>query len=270
MNKILLIGCGHMGSALLNSWVAKTKNSFLVVDPLKYKGLNKKFTKKIKFYKSIETIKDLNKVQIVIFAIKPQIVKNALKDFKNLNFNKKVIYVSIVAGKKINFYNQFIPNPNQFIRAMPNMPALINEGMSCLVANKNVTKKNKKKIDDLFLKVGKTLWLKNELDINKVTAISGSGPGYIFLFIDAFIKASKLLDLNDESTKKLIYQTFLGTIHLLINQKKDASVLAKEIAVQGGTTEAGLSKFMKNKMLHKVFEEVIKASFNKANELGKK
>jgi pyrroline-5-carboxylate reductase len=271
MNKILLIGCGHMGSALLKSWTSQTKNFFFITDPINYKKINNQYkdNAKVKAFSSIDKIEKIFLFDIIIFAVQPQILKNILEDIMNYKFNKKTIFVSIVAGKKINFFNKFLKQSNQFIRVMPNMPAMINEGMSCLVCNKNVLSKNKNKIENLFSNVGKTLWLKNELEINKVTAISGSGPGYIFLFIDAFEKAALQLGLGKVETKILIHQTFLGSIKLLLKDKSSAESLAKNIAVKGGTTEAGLKEFTKNDILYQKFKKVIKSAYLRANQLGK-
>ena len=90
-----------------------------------------------------------------------------------------------MAGKKIIFLNKLLPNIKQIVRVMPNMPALIGEGVSCLVSNKFVTKINKNKITNLFNQVGTIVWFNKEKDIDIATAISGSGPGYIFYLIDA-------------------------------------------------------------------------------------
>ncbi|SVD33739.1 uncharacterized protein METZ01_LOCUS386593, partial [marine metagenome] len=260
MNKILLIGCGHMGSALLKAWCSKTNYSFDVIDPVQHQNINRNFNKKVKAYKTIVEIKSITLFDIIIFAIKPQIAEQVLKNFKKTKFKKKTVFVSIVAGKKINFYNKFLPKSNQFVRVMPNMPAMINEGMSCLFANKNVSLINKNKVGSLFSKIGKILWLTNELAMNKVTAISGSGPGYIFLFIDAFEKAALQLGLGKKHTKLLVHQTFLGSVHLLFTEKETAEELAKNIAIKGGTTEAALNQFNNNKILHKTFNKVIKAA----------
>ena len=121
----------------------------------------------------------------------------------------------------------------------------------------------------MFLKVGESLWLKKEHDIDKVTAISGSGPGYVFLFIDAFEKAAAKLGLQNNATKKLVHQTLLGSINFFLKNNKSASYLADIIAVKGGTTEAGLNKFKNKKILHATFEKVIKAAHARANKLRK-
>ena len=125
------------------------------------------------------------------------------------------------------------------------------------------------KLKTIFSSCGTCIKAKNEDEIDVATAISGSGPGYIFLVIDAFEKAALNLGLGKKDTKELVHQTFLGSINLLLKEKKDASTLASNIAVKGGTTEAGLNKFKENKILHNTFKKVIKAAFIRANQLGK-
>lgn len=267
--KILLIGCGHMGEALLKAWILNTKDFFTVVDPLQYVKINKSFNKRVKTFSSLENITNIKLFDLIIIAVKPQTALLVIKDMGKYNFNNKTIFLSIVAGKKINFFTKYLPKKNQFIRVMPNMPAMISQGMSCLFANKYLTKKNKVFVDSLFLNIGKTLWLKSELEINKVTAISGSGPGYIFLIIDAFEKAALQLGLSETDTKTLVHQTFLGSINLLLNEEQTALTLSNNIAVKGGTTEAGLNKFKNKKVLHTTFKKVIQAAYKKANQLGK-
>ena len=149
------------------------------------------------------------------------------------------------------------------------MPAIIDQGMSCMVSNRYVSRTNKNKIELLFSKVGLTLWLKKEIEINKVTAISGSGPGYFFLFIDAFEKAALQLGLGKKSTKKLIRQTVSGSVNLLLQEKKSAEELANNIAIKGGTTEAALNILKKNNDFHNKLKKAVKAAFLRANALSK-
>ena len=269
MNNILLIGCGHMGSALLTAWSSKTNNHFFVVDPAQYKNINKRLNKKIHAFKTLNQVRGFLLFDIIIFAVKPQIAKRVLEKFVSLQFKKSAVFISIIAGKKINFFNQFLPLRNQFIRVMPNMPAIIDQGMSCMVSNRYVSRTNKNKIELLFSKVGLTLWLKKEIEINKVTAISGSGPGYFFLFIDAFEKAALQLGLGKKSTKKLIRQTVSGSVNLLLQEKKSAEELANNIAIKGGTTEAALNILKKNNDFHNKLKKAVKAAFLRANALSK-
>ena len=269
MNKILLIGCGRMGSALLTAWSSKTDNKFSVVDPVQYKKINKRLNKRIIAFKTLNQVRNLLLFDVIIFAVKPQIARTVLESFKCHQFNKSAVFISIIAGKKINFFNQFLPLRNQFIRVMPNMPAIIDQGMTCMIANRYVSRLNKNKIELLFSKVGRTLWLKNEIEINKVTAISGSGPGYVFLFIDAFEKASMQLGLGKKNTKKLVHQTVFGSVNLLLQDKKSAEDLANDIAIKGGTTEAALNTLKKNNDFNNKLKKAVKAAFLRANQLGK-
>ena len=270
MNKILLIGCGHMGFALLSSWYKKTSNYFTVIDPKKHKILNKTFKKRVSAFFSMKQIASVKNFDIIIFAIKPQIINEVMQQFVSLKYKKSVLFISVVAGKKISFFNNFLPKKNQFIRVMPNMPAFVEEGMSCLVSNKEVSRQNKNKASVLFNVVGKILWFKHEKELDKVTAISGSGPGYFFLFINFLEKAAAELGFNERILKQLVHQTALGSIRLLVSDNKSAEKLAQNIAIKGGTTEAAIKIFKKDNQLKKIINMAVKAAHKRAIELGNK
>ena len=257
MKNILIIGCGHMGSALLEAWSKESLYNFHVIDPLRYNKINSKFkSSKIKCYKNINYIKNTKIFDIILVAITPQIAYESLKDYKLLKFKKTCLLVSIVAGKKISFFKQFFP-------------ALVMEGVSCMVANNLVSKVNKSKIQKLFSKIGLAIWLKSEKDIDVATAISGSGPGYVFYIIDAIENAANKLKLSKEVNKKIIYQTFLGSLKLQQKTKQSAYKLSKTIAIKGGTTEAGL-KVLKKNNVNKIFFETLLSAYKKARDLGSK
>ena len=269
MNRVLLVGCGHMGSALLNAWMNLKSLSLTVIDPLSYNDLKKKYhKKKITFLDKTPNQSEIQKFDIIIFAIKPQITKNVLSEYCNFEFKKNCLITSIVAGKKISFFKKNIKNAIQIVRVMPNMPALIGEGVSCIVSNKKISKNNKKTINNLFLKVGKTIWLKNEIEIDKATAISGSGPGYVFTLIDAFEKASKQIGFPKNIAREMVLSTILGSVKLMEKTKKEPIDLANSIAVKGGTTEAGIKILQKNKP-HKIMYNTFLAAYKRASKLGK-
>lgn len=267
MKKVLLVGCGHMGSALLRAWISISSIQISVIDPHKYLKIKKKYSNKILIYKSLNEIKNLNYFHIIIFAVKPQIAKSIIDQFQSVN-KINMLFLSVMAGKKINFFEKNLNKSIQIVRAMPNMPAFVNKGMTCLISNKNVSKINKNIAGNLFKNVGKILWLKKEGDIDKVTAISGSGPGYFFLFVEHLLSESLKLGLNLEKVKLLIYQTAIGSIDLLINSNLTPKQLRKSIAIKGGTTEAAINVFEKNKKLKKLIHNAIKAAYNKSKKLG--
>ena len=130
-----------MGTALLSTWHGKTKNSYTIVDPIRYKFLNRKYKKKINCFKNINEINSFLKFDIIILAVKPQVTNSALKILKKLKYKKNVLFLSIIAGKKLLFYKKYLPLNSQIIRIMPNLPASIEKSMSCMYPNKLTTKK---------------------------------------------------------------------------------------------------------------------------------
>ena len=120
MSKVLLIGCGHMGTALVKSWVNLNSYSFTVVDPLNFKQLKNKFnSKKIEILNKAPIQKEIKKFDIIIFAVKPQIADRVLSEYKDFRFKKNSIISSIIAGKKIIFFKNRLKQANQFVRIMP-------------------------------------------------------------------------------------------------------------------------------------------------------
>ena len=268
MKKILLVGCGHMGSALLSPWYKKTLLNFSVIDPYNYKNIKQKYSKKVSVFKTINEIYDINKFDIIIFAIKPQIAREVIEKFNSIS-KKDILFISIIAGKKFSFFDKYLNSKQQIVRVMPNMPVFVKKGMSCLVSNKLTSAKNKKTSKELFDELGKTLWLKKESDLDKVTAISGSGPAYYFLFIEYLESIAKELGFTPLMARQLVYQTALGSIELLLQDKRSAQQLKKTIAIQGGTTEAAISVFEKKSQFKKIIRKAIKAAFNRSIKLGK-
>ena len=268
MKKILLIGCGHMGGALLNSWLIGNKYSLTVVDPIKYKLLNKKFGHLINVKKNINSLEKIFFFNYVIFAVRPVELKNIFHELSNKKFANHTSIISVIAGKKINVFEKNFPNVRNIFRVMPNMPASIGQSMNCIVAKKNVTLSKKRDIIKLFSCSGETLMLEDENQIDMATAISGSGPGFIFNLIDAMEKAAIKLGFTKKTANILVSQTFRGSINLLLKNKISPKTLVSTIATKGGTTEAGL-KVMNKREIHKIFIELTKASFKKAKEQGK-
>ena len=267
MKKILIVGCGHMGSALLDAWYKNTSFKFSIIDPKTHTALKKKYNKRVSIYKSIKEINNVNQFNIIIFAVKPQIVQKVVSQFSSIN-NKKILFLSIVAGKKINFFKEYLIHPHQIVRAMPNMPALVEKGMTCLISNNLTSNKNKIIASNLFKFVGKTFWLNNESDIDKVTAVSGSGPAYFFLFIENIISESIKLGLKKKVAEQLVLQTALGSIDLLLKSKKSAGELKNSIAVKGGTTEAAINIFESKSLFKKIINKALFAAYNRSIKIG--
>ena len=269
MNKILLIGCGHMGGALLDSWLKTKKYNLTVVDPKKYNLLKKKYkNEKIILIKSISDLEKRLKFKFVILAMKPLDFTTALDELYKYELNKNATIISVVAGKKIKTIQSKLTNNKNIFRVMPNMPASISKSMNCIVKGKLVSKSKINEVNQLFSHSGKTIFLNNEDEIDMATAISGSGPGFVFYMIHAFEKAAIKLGFKKKSAKTLVLQTFKGSIDLILENNIPAYELVKTVATKGGTTEAGL-KVMNEKKINKAFIDLTRAAYKKAKQQGK-
>ena len=180
------------GSALLDLWGKNKLYKFTVVDPLKYKIIKGKFKhKRIQSIASVKQIKNTHHFDFVVLAVKPQIIEKVLSEYKFFSFKKTCLLISIIAGKKIIFLQKLLPNIKQIVRVMPNMPALVGEGVSCLVSNNSVSNINKKKVTKLFSQVGITVWLNNERENRYSNSNFWKWSGLCFLFNRCYGKSCK-------------------------------------------------------------------------------
>tara|TARA_Y200000002_G_scaffold287895_1_gene242032 strand:- start:965 stop:1747 length:783 start_codon:yes stop_codon:yes gene_type:complete len=258
-----------MGGSLITGWSNFKNYTISVIDKKKYPILKKRNkNKNIKFFKSINNINDQNNFDYIIFATRPLELKNVFKELKNINFNKKTIAISVIAGKKTETFKNNLLNINKIVRVMPNMPALIGEGVHCIYTSKSINKKEIKEIDKLFSLSGKTLFFNSEIFIDKATAVSGSGPGFIFQLIDIMEKSAINLGFSKNKAKILINETFRGSLNLLNSNNISAEKMVETIATKGGTTEAGIKKMKINK-IDKIFDQVFNAAYIRAKQQGK-
>ena len=269
MKKILLVGCGHMGEALLTSWLKSNNYHIGIIDPIKYRYLKNKYkSKHIQIAKSFSNLNKFFDVDFIIFAVKPFDLKKVLVDFSDAKFKESTTVISVIAGKRIKEFENKLKKIKYFFRVMPNLPASIGESMNCITSNKNMSNFRKNQVLKIFNYSGRTLYLKDENEIDMATAISGSGPGYVFNLIDAMEKAAIELGFNKYIARTLVLQTFKGSVNLIFNSKMSAKDMVNSVATKGGTTEAGLKVMNKNN-LHKLFLQLTSEAFKKAKEQGK-
>ena len=267
MFKILLVGSGHMGKSLLKGWLNSKIKNISIIDPKV--GKNKKKLFKLDLYDSLNKLKNIDSFNVIFFAVKPQIVDKVLKNYKTLNLRNKLI-ISIIAGKDIKYFEKNFGSKTSIIRTMPNLPASISKGITCLYGNQNVSLKQKKFALKLFNSVGKTFWVKNESFINKFTAISGSGPAYYYFFIENLTSAAKKIGIDKKLAYEISKETAIGSIDLLRQSEDNAETLRKNIAVKGGTTEAAINSFRKNDNMKKIVFSGVNSAYKRAIKLGKK
>ena len=202
---------------------------------------------------------------IVILAVKPQDFKELAQSLKKV-VNTDCVILSIMAGTEISFIQSQL-NHSFIVRAMPNLPVEISMGMTAFTASKDLTHDKIMLVENLLSTTGRTLYLKEEKQLNAVTALSGSGPAYFFYFMKYLVDAGVQMGLDEHVSNILAKQTMLGAFHLINNGQKTLDEYIISVASKGGTTEAALKTFNDNNMGETIIKALINAE-NRAEELS--
>ena len=181
---------------------------------------------------------------IIILAVKPQVLRHVCRDIAPLVQQRQPLILSVAAGIRSETIGQWLDCTAPIIRIMPNTPALIGLGMSGLFANPVCRHEHKTRAEHIMQTVGKTVWLDNESDIDTVTAISGSGPAYFFLFIEGLVAAAQQQGLDHKVAQQLALQTALGAASMAAQSDVDPAELRRRVTSPGGTTERAIETFL--------------------------
>ena len=261
---ILLIGCGKMGSSLLEGLV-KSENfdgTVDIIEPALKDSLKEEFRKsKVNFYSDIKENKDTIAYDLIIVATKPNIYKEIFNDLKNnLIINDKTLIVSILAGIRINKIEEIVGSV-PIIRAMPNIAASVLEGMTALIGNKKITNKDILNIDLIFELIGEKIWLENEIQMDSFTAISGSGPAYFFFFTECLKNIAIEEGFTEDIANKISKQIIIGSGKLVKDSGIDPKELRENVTSPNGTTEAALKILIGNEtgLLDKLRQAILEA-----------
>ena len=179
--------------------------------------------------------------EVLVLAVKPQQMKEALAPAAGQLAGQLVI--SIAAGLRLADIGRWLGGNCRLVRAMPNTPALIGAGVTGLYADIDVDREARDSVDKILRAVGRTLWVENEALMDAVTAVSGSGPAYVFYFIEALQGAGLALGLQPETARLLAIETFLGAAQLAATSEDPVGVLRERVTSKGGTTAAALAAF---------------------------
>ena len=262
--KILLIGCGKMGSSLLEG-IVKSDNFDGMVDVIEpdiQDFLKEDFKKrKVNFYSDIKEKKDTLDYDLIIVATKPNIYEEIFEGLKNnLIINNQTLIISILAGIKISKIEEILGSV-PIIRAMPNIAASVLEGMTALIGNKEITHKDIINVDLIFELVGEKVWLENETQMDSFTAISGSGPAYFFFFTECLKNIAIEEGFTEDVSNKISQQIIVGSGKLVKDSGIDPKELRENVTSPNGTTEAGLKTLLDNEtgLLNKLRQAIIEA-----------
>jgi pyrroline-5-carboxylate reductase len=264
-----IIGCGNMGEAILAQCKKARIFDFIAFekDTARANFIHKKY--RIPVAKDISNL--VLKSDIVLIAVKPQDIESVLDEINTAQVQWKkqgVLIISIAAGIMTRFIEDKLGNGTKVVRAMPNLPAVIGKGITALVKGQFAKDKDLKTAKKIFASVGETLCVANEEWIDAVTAISGSGPAYIFYIVGAFARAGVKLGLDEKSANYLIRHTILGAMDLLKVHVYDTNALIAKVKSKGGTTEAALKVFDEENLLQ-IIENGIKAARDRARDLSR-
>jgi len=206
----------------------------------------------------------LRDAEVVVLAIKPQQAREAVAGI--VPFMAAPVVVSIVAGIQGRTLSRWLGH-QRVVRAMPNTPALIRAGITGAVAQPDVSKSQHDKADRILRSVGEVLWLEDESLLDPVTAVSGSGPAYVFYFIEALQEAAREMGFNAEQARKLAVETFVGAARLAQQSDQPVAVLRERVTSKGGTTAAALARFERDDVRSRIVEAV-RAARDRAAEMG--
>ena len=259
---LLLIGAGRMGGALLKGWRANGVKSIIVVEP-KPSAEVKKLAKAKAITLLAAPSQVAAKIDTCIVAIKPQILKGEAPALAAIA--RKSLMISIAAGTSIAGLQKAWGKKARIVRAMPNTPGAIGRGITGLYAAKSVTASDRKTADALLSALGQTLWVKSEVLIDSVTALSGSGPAYVFHLVEAMTEAGIAIGLSKVEAEKLARATVAGAGALLDADKTSAADLRIAVTSPGGTTEAALKVLMPE--LPGLMTRALSAAKKRAEEL---
>ena len=270
--KILLIGCGKMGSSLLEGIVKSDNFDGMVdvIEPVIQDSFKEDFKEsKVNFYSDIRENKDAINYDLIIIATKPNIYEEIFNGLKNnLTNNDKTLIVSILAGIRISKIEEIVGSI-PIIRAMPNIAASVLEGMTALIGNKKITHEDILNADLIFELIGEKMWLKNEAQMDSFTAISGSGPAYFFFFTECLKNIAIEEGFTEDEANKISQQIIIGSGKLVKDSGIDPRELRENVTSPNGTTEAGLKVLADNKMglLDKLKQAIMEAK-NRSIEIS--
>jgi len=262
IKNIGIVGGGNMGEAVVAGIYDHFQMNVCELDKIKSRRLKKRYKVKIVDLRTL-----ILGSEVIILAVKPQVFESVLVEIKPFIDKKKVV-ISIAAGITSEFIEKNLGEGVKVVRTMPNLPAQIGQGITAICRGKFATKTDIYWTKRILSSVGKVEVVPEEL-INAITAVSGSGPAYFFLFVENYLKGAKALGLNEELSYSLILQTIKGSLALLENQKEGPHVLRQRVTSKGGTTSAALEVLMSGEFKYdKVFTRALKAAKKRAEDLS--
>ncbi|HVQ81226.1 MAG TPA: pyrroline-5-carboxylate reductase [Pseudolabrys sp.] len=262
---LVLVGAGKMGSAMLDGWLARglDPKKIIVIEPQPVKAVKALARRGVK----LNPKDKVGVASAIVIAVKPQNAPEAVPPLARY-VDKTTLVLSIMAGRTIGFLEKSLPTGTAIVRAMPNTPAAIGRGISVAVANPKISMRQRKQASDLLAAIGKVEWVDDEALMDAVTALSGSGPAYIFLLAECMARAGVAAGLPKELATRLARETVAGSAELLHRSNLDAATLRQNVTSPGGTTAAALEVLMGPGGFDQLLTQAIAAATRRSRDLA--
>ena len=264
--RIAFLGGGNMASALIGGLIAKGTDarsiSVIEMSPAAREKLGARYP----IHLSTAPDAQMQRADVLVLAVKPQDMKRALASISG--FSKQKLVVSVAAGITLKSLTRWLDGHRKIVRCMPNTPALIGAGMTGLFASPEVEKKEREMAESILRAVGDVVWMPEERLLDPVTAVSASGPAYVFWFIEQLAASAVKLGIPQDAALKMAKQTVLGSAMLAAQSADSPETLRRNVTSKGGTTEAALKVFDEAKLAEH-FARAVAAASKRGEEMGR-
>ncbi|MGY6276318.1 pyrroline-5-carboxylate reductase [Methylomonas sp. MgM2] len=265
------IGGGNMATSLMSGLIASGHSPQQIWVSDTSATVLQAHRDNLKVNVSTDNIKVVQEVDVVVLAVKPQVLREVASQIAPSIQQKKSLAVSIAAGISQTSLALWLGSDVAIVRCMPNTPALVLTGATALHANANVSEDQKDLAENILRAVGLSLWVDDESQLDAVTAVSGSGPAYFFLMMEAMEQAAVELGLNEHTARLLVQQTALGAAKIALESAESPAQLRERVTSPGGTTQKAIETFQQNGFVELVSKAVFAArdrSIEMSKQLG--
>ncbi len=260
------IGAGNMAHAIISGLI----NNGTKHNQIKISDTNEALLSLRKAEFNLEIFTDNTKLaaqcNVIVLAVKPQVLSSVCKVLKE-KLTTNTLIISIAAGVRSRDIERWLGGNQAIVRTMPNTPALLNQGITGLFANEQVSSKQKSLAENILNSVCECLWVDDESLLDAITAVSGSGPAYFFLMLESMTKAGAALGLDERMAQKLSIQTALGASMMASSSKDSPQQLRNKVTSKNGTTQTAIESFQ-DQNFEVIIAHAIRAAFDRANEIG--
>jgi pyrroline-5-carboxylate reductase len=263
--RLVLVGAGKMGSAMLDGWLARglKPRQITIIEPHPGKAVKALARRGLKLNPKGKAAE----ASAIVIAVKPRTAPEAVSPLAGY-VGAGTLVLSIMAGRTIGFLEKSLPPEAAIVRAMPNTPAAIGRGISVAFANTGVSVRQRKQASGLLAAIGKVEWISDEALMDAVTALSGSGPAYVFLLAEAMASAGIAAGLPPALATRLARETVAGSAELMHRSELDAATLRENVTSPGGTTAAALDVLMGPDGFDHLLTQAIAAATRRSRDLA--